>query len=532
MKKFLIALIIAIILLSACSRPYSTAEQYMPLIPTYDPSLIAQGPDVTPVLPAAGQDTGQNASQTTGQNSAPTQTPSQPVAREPGEVAPSPTPDQPKPLPTIRTEEEIYTVQARDTLFSIAQKFGVDMQSLMEANNIQNANLVYVGQVLTVPAPSIKKRGTSFKVLPDSELVYSPHTAGFSVAAFVASQHGYLANYHETVDDMDYTGAAVIERIAREYSVNPRLLLAVLEYQSGWVTKSNPPDYRRDFPMGRTETWRKGLYRQLAWAADNLNRGYYLWRVNAIGSWLLTDGSLVPVSPELNAGTAGVQQLFALLYDRAAWDQAVSEKGLYAVYNRFFGNPFDYALEPVLPTNLTQPPMQLPFETGKVWSFTGGPHGGWGEGSAWAAIDFAPPGEGGGCRASGEWVVAAASGVIVRSELGEVVQDLDGDGDERTGWSVLYMHIGSNDRVKVGAKLNAGDRIGHPSCEGGVSNGTHTHIARRYNGEWIPADGPVPFNLDGWISEGEGVEYYGYMKRDGQILEAWDTKTSNNQIAR
>ena len=166
MKKFLIALIIAIILLSACSRPYSTAEQYMPLIPTYDPSLIAQGPDVTPVLPAAGQDTGQNASQTTGQNSAPTQTPSQPVAREPGEVAPSPTPDQPKPLPTIRTEEEIYTVQARDTLFSIAQKFGVDMQSLMEANNIQNANLVYVGQVLTVPAPSIKKRGTSFKVSP------------------------------------------------------------------------------------------------------------------------------------------------------------------------------------------------------------------------------------------------------------------------------------------------------------------------------------------------------------------------------
>ena len=40
------------------------------------------------------------------------------------------------------------------------------------------------------------------------------------------------------------------------------------------------------------------------------------------------------------------------------------------------------------------------------------------------------------------------------------------------------------------------------------------------------------FNLDGWISEGEGVEYYGYMKRDGQILEAWDTKTYNNQIAR
>ena len=528
MKRFLIFLIIAIFLLSACSRPYSTAEQYIPVMPTFDSSVYSQGADNMPVLPDSGQDSGQDS----GLSSSPTQTPFTPPTREPGIVAPSPTPDQPKPLPTIRTQEEKYTVQAKDTLFSIAQRFGVDIQTLMEANDIQNANLVYVGQVLLVPAPSIKNRGTSFKILPDSELVYSPYTAGFSVEAFAASQHGYLATYHETVDDMDYTGAAVIERIAREYSVNPRLLLAVLEYQSSWVTKSNPPENRRDYPMGRMETWRKGLYRQLAWAADNLNRGYYLWRVNAISSWLLTDGSLVPVSPELNAGTAGIQHFFSLLYDRAGWDKAVSESGLYSVYSSFFGNPFDYAFEPLLPSDLAQPTMQLPFENGKVWSFTGGPHGGWGDGSAWAALDFAPPGDGGGCRYSAEWVVAVASGIIVRSELGEVVQDLDGDGDERTGWSVLYMHIGSNDRVKVGEVLQAGDRIGHPSCEGGVSNGTHTHIARRYNGEWIPADGPIPFNLDGWISEGEGVEYYGYLKRDGQILEAWDTKTYNNQIAR
>jgi hypothetical protein len=32
-----------------------------------------------------------------------------------------------------------------------------------------------------------------------------------------------------------------------------------------------------------------------------------------------------------------------------------------------------------------------------MWSFTGGPHGGWDSGSAWSALDFAPPGEGAGC---------------------------------------------------------------------------------------------------------------------------------------
>jgi hypothetical protein len=125
-----------------------------------------------------------------------------------------------------------------------------------------------------------------------------------------------------------------------------------------------------------------------------------------------------------------------------------------------------------------------------------------------------------------------ADGMIVRSEFGEVVQDLDGDSNERTGWSLLYMHIGTQDRAPVGKKLKAGDFIGHPSCEGGVSNGTHTHIARRYNGEWIAADGSLPFNLDGWISEGTGQEYYGTLKKNGQTLEAWDRKTDNNQIER
>ena len=36
-------------------------------------------------------------------------------------------------------------------------------------------------------------------------------------------------------------------------------------------------------------------------------------------------------------------------------------------------------------------------------------------------------------------------------------------------------------------------------------------LRRRYNGEWIPADGNLPFNLDGWVSSGNGVEYDGSL---------------------
>jgi murein DD-endopeptidase MepM/ murein hydrolase activator NlpD len=164
------------------------------------------------------------------------------------------------------------------------------------------------------------------------------------------------------------------------------------------------------------------------------------------------------------------------------------------------------------------------------WAFTGGPHGGWGDGSAWAALDFAPPGDVLGCVESDAWVVAMADGPVVRSADGAVVQDLDHDGLEQTGWTVLYMHIESRDRVKTGVYLKAGDKIGHPSCEGGVSTGTHVHLARRYNGEWIPADTTLPFVMDGWVSAGAGQEYDGYLIRNGKSIEAWNGRSEANQI--
>ncbi len=113
-----------------------------------------------------------------------------------------------------------------------------------------------------------------------------------------------------------------------------------------------------------------------------------------------------------------------------------------------------------------------------------------------------------------------------------MIQDLDNDGLEQTGWTVLYMHVDTRDRVRPGTFLPAGGKIGHPSCEGGVSSGTHLHLARRYNGEWIPADQDLPFNLDGWTTVGLGYEYDGYLVKDGQTIEAWDGRDAINEIKR
>lgn len=453
-----------------------------------------------------------------------------PIVRDPGAPVLTPTPDSPHILPTPRTEPEDYMVQSGDTLGKIAQNFQISLEALIQSNDLVNPNLLSVGQVLTIPVPILTSPGPDFKVIPDSELVYSPTSVNFDVEEFVNSRGGYLSSYEEEVEGQIYSGTAILKRVAREFSVNPRLLLAVLEYQSGWVTRTEPAEETLDFPLGYPDTWREGLYLQLTWAANNLNRGYYLWRVGGVGTWITADNAIIPISPLINAGTAGVQEFFAQLYARDLWEYAVSEEGLFAVYSQLFGYPFDLTIEPIVPISLMQPQMQLPFESNLDWAFTGGPHGAWGDGSAWGALDFAPPGEALGCVTSNEWVVAVADGQIVRTENGAVLQDLDGDGVENTGWAVLYMHIESRDRVKSGVYLRAGERIGHPSCEGGVSSGTHVHIARKYNGEWIPSDQKVPFVLDGWISRGTGVEYDGYLLKEGHIVEAWEGYFPENMI--
>lgn len=65
-----------------------------------------------------------------------------------GTVTPSP---QPSPQPVPQPTETTYTVVAGDTLSGIASRYGTTYQELARINNIDNPNLIYVGQVIKIP---------------------------------------------------------------------------------------------------------------------------------------------------------------------------------------------------------------------------------------------------------------------------------------------------------------------------------------------------------------------------------------------
>lgn len=444
-----------------------------------------------------------------------------------------PTPNPTRAVVVDLTQDQVHVVQPGDTLALIALSYGIALESLLTANNFaSDSEIIYPGQTLIVPQ-AVQVTGSSFKIIPDSELVYGPSVHGFDVETYLQTYFpaSFLANYTEELDGRLWSGSEIIDRVALEQSINPRLLLALLEFETQWISRAMITPDEALYPFNYVERPGQifGLYRQLDWAAKMLQTGYYGWRQRGMTAALLADGARIALDPTINGGTAGVEVLLAQTRTYDEWQAAAHHTGVFSTFVGLFGDPFSYAVEPLLPPDLTQPEMVFPWPEGETWYFTGGPHGAWGSGSAWGALDFVGGDLEVGCDPSPYLARAVADGVIARNEYGIVVLDLDGDGFEGTGWTVFYLHLTSEDRrVEVGQEVKAGDPIGHPACEAGVSYSTHLHIARRYNGEWIAADctacmldAPAPqWNFGGWLVYSYDSEYDGYMLKGDEYREA------------
>ena len=466
-------------------------------------------------------------------------------------LSPTPAPTEPPPptktlvpTPEVELEPIVYQAQEGDTLSVVATHFGVSKDQIRYQGTLPDNSFINPGTRLVIPQVLINTTSGTH-LLPDSEFVNSRAVEDSDFPAdpvrFVEEAGGYLSIPREYQHTTLINGGEIVQQIAENNSINPFLLLALLEYQSNWVYGEPQNLVQLKYPLGEIDYQQEGLVYQLRWAVNQLSIGYYGWREGRLTEIYLRDSEnpsqvvTARIDPTLNAGTVALQYYFSQIYDSEEWIQALDENtGFIATYRSLFGDPANRReYEPLFSHNLEQPPLELPFTPGTVWNYTGGPHGAWeGEGS-WAAIDFAPSGFGGECSRSFAYVTASAPGLVIRAEDGVVELDLDGDGDTRTGWVLLYLHIATQGRlVQVGDWVETGDKLGHPSCEGGISTGTHVHMARKYNGEWMAANGPIPLVLSGWAAHNGSKPYAGTLSKDGLMIRASSYSAPGSQISR
>ena len=440
----------------------------------------------------------------------------------------TPNPTRPSYPPGTLVE---YIAQSGDSLPAIASHFNSTVEEIREANPIipNDATTMPPGFPMQIPIYYEAIWSSSFQIIPDIAFVNGPRDVGFDVTSFVNSQPGWLKLSKDSIGMMTRSGAEVVQYISDHFSVSPKLLLAILEYQTGALSNPEPPRTLNNYLLGYENRSYNGLSQQLVWAANRLNNGYYGWREGSLKVYSHKDGRLERPDPWQNAASAALQFYFSQVLDRDNYTYAISDVGLLETYKQLFDDPWVGDLT-LIPGSLRQPDFILPFLPGQTWAYTGGPHTGWGQGAPFAAIDFAPGSIVGGCSFSEDPALAIADGVIVRTGTAIAVLDLDGDGDERTGWIIFYLHLRNTDLPPVGKQLKQGDVIGYPSCDGGRSTGTHIHIARKYNGEWILAGGAIPFNLEGWIASNGATDYLGFLEKNGRVLRACVCSDKDSQI--
>lgn len=523
--RILVVVIILSLGLSACAPSPAASLWGVPETPTPN----AANPYEQPVDPFAVQDN---------QIIFPTST-IPPLLETEAAYTPTPTPDganikiEPTLTPSYDSAPFLYYAQSGDMLSAVANRFGVEESEITSDADLTKTTLIDSGTLLVIPNHITEPTTPNIQIMPDAEIIFSFTSANFNTQEYVQQQGGYLSKFNDYLGSTGWIkGYDAIERLAYENSINPRLILAMLDFESRWVRGQPIDDFHKNYPMGFNDYHYKGMSVQLVWAINNLSVAYYSWRAGTLTHLEFPDGSTLRIDPRLNAGSVAIQYLFSRIHSRSEWEQIIDPKsGFPAMYANMFGDPWARAdaVNPIFPAALNQPTLVLPFEPGVEWSLTGGPHNAWGQispdiygnkNSVYAAIDLSPAAAHSGCSLTPTWVTAASPGLVVRSSNGAVVVDLDGDGYEQTGWALLYMHIAAKDRVPLGTWLETNDRIGHASCEGGVSTGTHLHFARKYNGEWVTADGPIPFIISGWRVVAGAKAYEGKLVKGDKTVTA------------
>ncbi len=391
--------------------------------------------------------------------------------------------------------------------------------------------------------------GLSAALLSDGQFVYGPNAYDFDIPAWIETRAPHLMPY-----------AAPLEGLAAYASVNPRLLLTLMELRTGLLSD---PAADPENPFGWDET---GFSGQVEAVNAVLTNAYYLHlhqysaldpAERSLPPLTLADGSELAVAPEVNAGTYAVLAFLARTETADSLPAALQAfPALWA--DSFPGDdPLDESNQVYIPGSLTAqeipPPslLELPFARGQSWWFGGVHHNLGITGSDASSIDFAnewrywmcpdPPD----CMegyapydltpypiraAHADWITTIPG---TRYGITAPCQATVYSRHDRTGWATRYYHLENVQAAPyVLSPIAQNQVLGYMAdtkkealCNGGDSSGHHVHFSLMFNGAFVPIEGAA---LSGWVVHGEYDNFgnlvaYGngtYLSRDGTTIYA------------
>ncbi len=349
-------------------------------------------------------------------------------------------------------------------------------------------------------------------IIDHARFFYEPGWYAPEIQAWLETQPGPLKGLRAAIGNREHSFAEVLSSQTSLYSINPKVVLALIEQQSGLITDPAPSEDQLKFMLGYRgdNESRAGWMSQLRWAIRELHHAQRDFPERP--DLVYADESHSPLPDGMDVAGYAIARVLAATTTAAALPARLDggERSFVATYARLFGDPREsLPSPPPVEPFLSFPAEYIPETTSffdhdapflrpngstliyrgdrsEFYSYDG--HDGW---------DFAmiPP----------EPILAAADGRVVFAGNSD-----DGCGiahaviiDHGNDYRTLYWHL-TRPTVETGQPVTRGEVIGIVGSSG-CSTGPHLHFQVQHQGRDVdPAGWCGPAGADMWANHPAG----------------------------
>ena len=347
-------------------------------------------------------------------------------------------------------------------------------------------------------------------LIADEQFVFNNALAARDWTNFFAGLNSELQAKQETI--LHFAGYA---------SINPELLLALMEQQSQLVTNPTAEALQRPFADLSDEV---GFEAQLRDVTNRLSHTFYAYKRFAqssqqfnqdVASFALVDMFIMRQKPVGPRRPRKGKKITALM---SAYE-VVTGKPSIQLTQKQVSAPQRQALS-AQPQAQVAFSMNLPWPRGYAW-FSGGAHSNTGSGYPYSSLDF--NNGSGGWGSNTPWVQAAHEGTVTRYSQCNIRIT------HPSGYATNYYHMDAL-QFYSGDYISAGSWIGRYAnnqstalCQGGQSTGPHVHFSLLYNGQYVSLQNRYisGYRIDVGNYNYDYNCYNFYFERNGYKTCAW-----------